>query len=132
MLFIGKTIECIAVINANKRKGTFSTALKTVVSFKETAMRKFRYEVKQKNERQNDDYDFGIKRKKKPKKYEFKEVEKEYTYYKGKGTLIIGPVSLIGVCSNCIYPSEHTQVISKYSQNKSNGKMSWTHDRMRE
>merc|ERR1712228_368066 len=38
--------------------------------------------------------------KKKKKKYEYKQVEKEYTYYKGKGTLIIGPVTLIGQWEN--------------------------------
>eukprot|EP01083_Nonionella_stella_P117642 350834_1 len=41
------------------------------------------------------------KKKKKPKKiYKFVEQMKEYTYYKSKSTLIIGPVSLIGQWEN--------------------------------
>merc|ERR1712130_29463 len=52
---LGKTIECIAVINANKRTDTYSTFRKTVVSFKETAMRRIRFEKKQK--KKDNEYD---------------------------------------------------------------------------
>eukprot|EP01083_Nonionella_stella_P032902 90084_1 len=86
---LGKTIECLAVIHCNRRQDEYSTVMRHVVAFKETALRKKRVEVKQNTQ--------SIPHKKKKKKvYRFVEETKEYTYYKAKGTLIIAPVSLIG------------------------------------
>eukprot|EP01083_Nonionella_stella_P247543 858119_1 len=80
---LGKTIECLAVIHCNRRQDEYSTAMRNVLAFKQTALRKKRVEVKQPHE---------VKK----KVYKLVQQMEEYTYYKGKGTLIIAPVSLIG------------------------------------
>eukprot|EP01083_Nonionella_stella_P247544 858123_1 len=105
---LGKTIECLALIQCNKRSDAYSTGKRLVVAFKETALRKKRVEIKPKKKAisrrindEDEDVDMMMalekKKKKKPKKiYKFVEQMKEYTYYKSKSTLIIGPVLLIG------------------------------------